>query len=133
MLSPGDCVLIETNSDEYGVIQSHLFIIVLEPEKHTHNTVVVPVESCRSDKYDHTTLLQPGDHDFIIRQSFVSYRRSEIVSTDRVEELLNDGYATPHKPMRQDALQRVCDGVLRSRFTPYDVQEMYRNAIFRNI
>lgn len=61
MLGQGDCLLIETNVDKDGLIQAHLFVVVLEPREHTNATIIVDIETLRSPKQDQTTILRAGE------------------------------------------------------------------------
>ncbi len=48
MSGAGDCFLIETNYDKDGTIISHLFVIVIDPEEFTKNTIIVPIDKLTS-------------------------------------------------------------------------------------
>ena len=65
MLGQGYCLLIETNVDKDGLIQAHLFVVVLEPREHTNATIIVNIETLRSRKQDQTTILRAGEHESI--------------------------------------------------------------------
>ena len=77
MLGTGDCLLIDTNIDKGGYLQAHLFVIILDCEEHTRNTIIVYIQTVRSNKVDRTTILNPGDHEFIKNESYFVYRRAQ--------------------------------------------------------
>ena len=133
MLKLGDCLLFKTNFDEFGFIQNHLFIIVLEPQGITQNIIIVNIDKHTSPKQDQTTILQPGDHDFINLQSYVNYGRAKIISYDKLEEYVRRGEARLYPPLENILLQRVCEGILRSRFTPIEVRELYQDSLYNQI
>jgi hypothetical protein len=128
----GDCLLIETNREE-GIIKSHLFVLIVEMEAYTRNTIIVNIQSINSEKYDHTTRLKPGDHEFIIHDSFVNYRLARIISMDELEVKIRIGLAVVKKPFTNDILNRICEGICKSDFTPMEVVEMYQNSLFSGL
>jgi len=133
MWKPGDCFLIETDHYKDGTVRSHLFVIVLKPEPHTQNTIVVSIRTNRGRGVDNTTELEPGVHEFIKSKSWVVYRRARIVSLIELESLILDGSAKPMVPMPPKITKMICDGLLRSRFTPQDVRLRYSNQLFNDI
>jgi hypothetical protein len=130
LLKSGDCLLIETNFDEWGFIQNHLFIIILEPQGTTRNTIIVNIDKLTSRKQDQTTILNPGDHDFIDVQSYVNYGRAKIRSFDELEDRVRKGDVKLYPPLKDDIFQRVCEGILKSKFTSYEVRELYLDNLF---
>lgn len=133
MLEVGDCFLIETNHDADGFIQSHLHIIVLEKEEFTGNTIIVVIETLRSGRTDKTTILRPGDHEFIKKESYVNYRRSRQISTRTIEKLLQDKKAKSRASIKSDILKKIQEGILKSPFTPAEVVSMYENHLYRKL
>ncbi len=133
MLGQGDCLLIETNVDKDGLIQAHLFVVVLEPQEHTNTTIIVNIETLRSRKQDQTTVLRAGEHEFITSDSFVNYRRARIVSADDLDRLIEEGEAKVKPAVDSKVLERICDGVLRSPFIPLEVAEMYQDFLHESL
>ena len=93
MFNAGETILIETNRDEGGYIQSHLFVIGLDTDKKTHLTIIIPIDTIRGQKYDRQTTLETGCHEFINHDSYINYRRARIISTDALEKFINQGIA----------------------------------------
>ncbi|MEN6435886.1 MAG: hypothetical protein ABFD58_08725 [Anaerolineaceae bacterium] len=129
---PGECLLIETNK-EVGYIKSHLFVIILNAEEHTRNTIIVNIQTIRDGKYDKTVVLHPGDHPFIDRDSYVNYRLSRIISLDELERKIYEGTAVLKEPLNDVIFQQVCEGIGKSIFTPLEVKEMYHQFLFNNL
>jgi len=130
MLKPGDCLLIETNRDGFGEIQSHLYVIILEPQGQTRSTIIVNITTLNSKKQDQTIILEPGDHDFIVNHSYVHYGRAEIVPIDHLEVLVGSGEAKQYPPLKEELFQRVCSGILKSPHTPFGVQDLYHDYLY---
>ena len=129
---PGDCLLIETNK-EAGHIRSHPFVIILEGEAHTRNTIIVNIQSVPNGKYDSTVVLKRGDHEFIEHDSYVNYRLARIVSLDEIEKKIEQGTAIVKPSFTNEIFRLICDGICKSRFTPAEVVEMYQNSLFSKI
>ncbi len=135
MFNPGDCILITSYIEEGGKTRYHLFVVILELEENTNNTIIVSVQSIRGKKYDKTTILTPGDHEFIKHPSFVRYGKARIVSNRELEQLIENG-----EGIRQTSLdvngpvfRKICDGITKSDFTPIEVYEMYKDHIYNNL
>jgi len=133
MLGAGDCLLIDTNVDKGGYLQSHLFVIILDCEEHTRNTIIVYVKTVRSSKVDRTTILNLGDHDFIKHESYIKYRQAQIFSIDDLEQKILEGKAKQMASMKGDVFKRICDGIMKSSFTPVEIREMYSDYLYRRL
>lgn len=129
MFSAGDCLLIETNESEGGRIVAHLHVVLLDPQEHTHNTIIVCIETLNSEKQDQTTLLTPGEHDFIVTTSYVNYRRARICSTDDLDQSIEKGAAHRRAPASPALLEKIRRGLLRSRLAPIEVCELYQDFL----
>lgn len=87
MVSPGDCLKIETFQDEDGNPVFHLFVIILDPKEHNGKTIIVNFSTIRGgDKYDKTTVVYPGDdtHEFIKKNSYIAYRHADVVTIKKI-------------------------------------------------
>lgn len=132
MLKSGDCLLMETPPNRTGEIQKHLFVIVLEPQGETKLTIIIPFDTLRSKKHDRTTILESGDYDndFIHRTSYVNYGQAKIKSFDELETQLKNRVVQKYPPFREDVFNRICDGISKSRFTSYEIRELYQDHLF---
>ena len=133
MTKAGDCFWIETNYNKDGYLDGHLVVVVLDPEEFTKNTIIVPVTTLRSQKQDHTTVLNPGDHEFIKDQSFVNYAFAKIRSTSFIEQLIKEGKAKTKEPIRANILDKIVAGIRKSDHTPQEVLTMYGYYMMRKI
>ena len=126
---PGDCLLIETNLDEGGHVVSHLFVVILECNEHSEKTIIVNIQSAEG-KFDRTTILQIGDHEFIKRVSFVNYRLARIVTKSDLDGLAKSKKAKPKQPLSEEVFQRLCEGIMKSPFTSLEVRELYEDYLY---
>lgn len=98
--------------------RKHLFIILTNPCDQGKQ-LLVSISSYRDDDTcDETCILNPGDHEFIRRKSFVVYRRCQITETAALLRGLRDGKLVPREPMDADIFEDICEGLLSSIFTP---------------
>ncbi len=133
MLEAGDSYLVPTNIDQEGYEKHHLYIILLDAEEYTSNTIIAPINTLKSDKQDKTVLLLPNAHDFIVNVSFVNYHRAEIQSVKHIERLIDSKVAKQNQKFKNDILQRIVDGVRKSKHTPNEVLIMYSNYMYRKL
>ena len=119
MIEAGACLWIETKNNQGGQIIGHLFIVALEPEEFTKNTIIIPVDC--------------GDHEFIKSRSFLNYNRSKIRSITDIERMIKDGSAKIKPPIDQKLLVKIVDGIRKSDHTPAEVCRMYESYMFRKI
>jgi len=133
MPGAGDCFWIETSYGEDGTAVGHLLVIILDPEEYTKNTIVIPIDTFRSNKQDQTTILNPGDHEFIKAKSFLNYNRARILSIATIEGLIKEGRAKIKPAMKPDILAKIVDGLRKSEHTPQEVLTLYGYYMMRRI
>jgi hypothetical protein len=133
MLQAGDCYLLTTNTDSRGYEVQHLHVVLLDGEQYTNNTIVVPICTYDSPKQDQTTLLEPGEHEFIVRPSYVNYRRAKTASIPDIQRLIDAKTAKQKPQVGNNILTRICEGIMKSPHTPFEVKAAYERCMFRKI
>ncbi len=131
MLGAGDCIHVEMEKD--GAIIGHLFVILFDGEPYTTNTIIVPIDTYRSNKQDDTVLLKAGDHEFIKDRSFVNYSFAKTTSLKYIDKLIEDGKVKHQKPISNEILLRIRDGVRKSKRTPNQILIEYSNHMDREL
>ncbi len=122
MLTPGDTFV---NDDRAGG-PSHLWIVITRPTKE-REVVIVNVTSWRS-LADPTCVLQPGDHQFVRRKSYIEYRRAKRVSVDEIRVLLNSGGCVEYDTASPSLLERILDGAAeRKDYIPHKCRDILRD------
>jgi len=108
----------------------HLFIIILEPNPKSGQTIILPIDSAN---FDHapTVELKPGDHSFISIPSFVSYSFARIVTISELENLINEGKAIQKEPISRYILQKILDKLPHSKVIKNDVRDFYINETWK--
>lgn len=133
IIKVGDCYLVETNRDRDGYINRHLLVVLLEPEEHTNNTIIVPVDTLKSPKHDSTTILEPGIHEFITKRSYVNYRFAKVRSISFIENMLKEKKANIKNPLDNEVVDKIVEGLRKSDYTPEEVLSMYGYYMMRKI
>lgn len=133
MFEPGDTLLIETNYNDRGEIQNHLFVIILKFEDKTKLTIIIPISTLNSPKQDRQTVLTMGCHEFINHESYVNYGRAKLISEEQLNHLITEGQVKRKSRFEEPNFSRICDGILKSHFTPPDVREHYQDYIFKKL
>jgi len=78
--------------------------------------------------YDPTCILHSGDHPFVTRDSYVSYRDSRILETAKIVNGVASGLFVAMEPMDNSIVDRICDG-LDSHQTPEKIKRFFRMYI----
>lgn len=133
MTKAGDCFWIETNYNKDGYLIGHLMIVAIEPEEYTNRTIIIPITTLRSHKQDQTTVLSPGDHEFIKDRSFVNYGLAKIRSVTFIEQLIEEGKAKNKEPINGNVLDKIVLGIRKSDHTPQEVLTMYGYYMMRKL
>ena len=124
-MNAGDCYLAETGMNRDGEILRHLFIVLLDPEGNTRNTITVPCSTLRSRSHDTTCVLNVGEHEFITGPTYVKFGLAEIECLDDIGRRIKEGRAGPKPPVGPDVLARVRQGLLKSPHTRIAVKEWF--------
>lgn len=98
----------------------HFCIILTNPRRiRPHQTLYVPVITMHP-KYDSTCILNVGDHPFITHESCVDYARAQVQNAAHMLKL-----GIPKEPLIEPELERVCNGIVQSPFSPPFVKSFY--------
>jgi len=133
MFEEGNCFWIETNLDRNGNLQGHFFILILKCDN--EKIVLANIDKTRGKKrYDTTTILHAGEgHEFVVEESYVNYDFSELTTIDKITTMLENRTAAYRGVMDAAIVQRICDGILKSKFTPYEVREAFEDRLYKNL
>jgi hypothetical protein len=129
LLSSGDTFLIPERTDG----TEHLYVVLTDPEPGSNRAVCVNFTG-KTVYSDTTLVLNVGDHPFITKETVVFYQRAKFLNLSAVEAALNahtNGIVCkPHDPCDGPLLERIRDGLLRSKLTPKDIKR-YCEAAWR--
>ena len=112
--------------------QKHLFILLTDPVPTAaggRDVLLVGVSSVRQGLYhDPACLLYPGDHPFLVRQSFVNYRMARIEDAQKLINGVKKGVFSAKDILAGEIFARVCHGLTESRHTAPKILEFYEAA-----
>ena len=110
----------------------HLHIIcndpVFYPFKIKECVLVVNISTVdpRID-YDETCLLNVGDHPFIKHESYVYYRKADILGAGSIARSVADGTFSTHAPFDDPVFNRVLAGFTASKEVHLKIRRFYEN------
>lgn len=122
-LSAGDTFLLPRKLEW----KDHLFIVLLDADN-DGNTVMVNLTSAKPHS-DRTTVLQPGEHPFVTRETVVNYLDAAITKTSKIEQAIAMGLGQKHDPVSPQLLNRLRADLLRSEFTKLKVKKFLQGHL----
>ncbi|MHB8088599.1 MAG: hypothetical protein ACYDH2_10190 [Anaerolineaceae bacterium] len=133
MFSLGECYRIETNLDREGQIKSHFYVIILKTEK--DQIVMVNFDKTRGrSKYDRTVIIMPGEcGDIITEESYINYNEAELIDIESFQTKVETGIIKFRGVIGTPILDRINNGVLRSKHTPFEIREIYEDKIYGSL
>lgn len=117
MLKAGQTILLpKPGQDTY-----HLWVILLAQEPAMNETVMVNLTTQREHS-DKTTILQTGDHPFVVHTTAVHYADARIVDARKIAAALENGAFPTHCDCSGALLDKIRSGLFASPFTPGKVK-----------
>lgn len=99
----------------------HLHIVCCNPNENG-DVVIVGITTYTNTLCDQTCILQPNDHTWLTRESYVLYRNAEVVSGTALQARIDDGEVLERDEMNAQAFLRVRNGVCNSPHTKRKVK-----------
>ena len=88
---------------------------------------MVSIASMRLGRFvDDTCRLYCGDHDFIKHDSFVHYRKTEIIAANKLIQGVKNQKLTYKGIIDDDVFQRISQGILQSVHTPRKAKNFFQ-------
>lgn len=112
--------------------RKHLFIILTDPVADPFNgdkdsallTSLSTLDAALP--HDPTCILHPGDHPFVTRDSYVSYRASRIIEATKIINGVQSGRFVVKDLMDSGIVERICDGLTTSQQTAEKIKRFFR-------
>lgn len=96
----------------------HLHIVATKAKAPPDFRLLIPITSIKPGQFfDPTCLIAPGEHSFIIKESYVLYREIQQRSAAKILACLDNGEFIVKEPVSQALLHRILDGAFVSDFT----------------
>lgn len=128
------CILMRKNSDRDDESR-HLHIVMNDPceDKISGKEDMIILVNCTSIKegcdYDSTCVLKAGCHEFITKDSYITYRRAELTSAYFIENGVATGVFSTRNDVTDDLYQAILKGLLESKFISMKNKRFIKSAI----
>lgn len=100
-----------------GADGQHLYAVITNPCDGSQS-LLVSFSSIKPGRFhDPSCLVQPGEHEFIIKPTYVEYRMARIMRCDHIAKCVDGWTFTPKGPISDALLERIHNGVEQSDFT----------------
>lgn len=108
-----DTVMIPT-----GEVGDHLFVITTDACP-ADNHILVNITSIKPGRnVDATCVVQPGEHPFVVNDSYVVYRSAQLLSAQKIGRMVDGWVYRKGQPATEPLTDRILEGFGVSRFTP---------------
>ena len=115
-------ILHPTNYYPDGSVKNHLCVVMCDPGPAPGEILLAPIctYNPNSRRHDSTCIIQPGEHEFIKRESYVSYQLSKATTAIAVQRLIDNGLCQRYSDVDEGLFERILDGYYTSKFsTPF--------------
>lgn len=111
-MNAGDTLYVNNPGLQYD---SHLWVIVSDPDIDPRSVLIVNFTSWRADK-DQACVVDKSDHPYIRHKTCVNYAGSKVQSVDDLGRLVQAGTVSHREPASEELLRRMRDGAIESKF-----------------
>ncbi|MCG8587614.1 MAG: hypothetical protein MI757_23145 [Pirellulales bacterium] len=119
-MNAGDTFLIEEPGTS---LDSHLWIVLSDPDIDPHSVLLVNFTSFREDK-DQACIVDPHEHGYLSKKSCVNYQKAKVVGVVDLDNLLTNKLIKKHDPLSAELLQKIRDGASNSKYIEFGAWEM---------
>lgn len=78
-------------------------------------------------EYDHSCILDAGDHPFIKHPSYVYYRKADIFGSESISRNVAEGNFSIHDPCSDQAFNKILQGFESSNELRFKIKRFYEN------
>lgn len=134
MCKQGDCFRIISGFYEDGRPKRHPFVVVTEFDEETGDAIMVSFSSTNGKpRFDKTTVIPAGSHEFITEESYAAYYLAARMSQSELMNKIKNGDAVQGKPISERILVKLCAGVMASSDTPPHIKSFYEDCLYRRL
>jgi hypothetical protein len=126
----GETLLIQS-----GPQGSHLFVIIYGPDGiptygPLDQLVMASFCTLKDDCFhEPTCIVEPGEHEFIQRRSWVKYRDTRVTSVAHTYKMVGDKVWLPHAPVSAELLDKLRAGAARSPRIERGIKYLFTGGI----
>lgn len=116
---------------ESGPSGKHLFVIITAPTKSCDNILLVNFTSIyEGAHYDPACVVEPGEHSFITKKSYVLYNKAMIRSAKEIERKITEKKIFVHREsVSKDLFIKIVAGILTSKEIPTEIIDFYNSRV----
>ena len=124
--------LLIVSGPRHDVDRKHLFVICTDPDGDGLQ-LIVSICSVPQDgsPYDTTCILQPHEHAFLRKPSYIFYARAQLVKRAALEKGVRLVEMITKEDMNGQAFLKVTSGLCRSPQTPRKIKRYYEGVKLR--
>lgn len=105
---------------------THLWIVIA---KSSDSVVIVNFTTKPSFSHDDTCTVTKGEHPFVVHETIVNYRQSQVVDDAVLEGAKAHGYIEMRDAVSPGLLRRIQEGAIASPYAPQKVQSAVQAAL----
>lgn len=105
----------------------HLFIILNNPsQSKPQKCLLVNISTIRNSiMFDSACIIEPGEHKFIKKRSFVFYRFAKIIEAKELIKKVKSGEFIAHESISEELYKKIVDGLFKSKFLAPKYKDFY--------
>lgn len=102
----------------------HIWIVLTAPARTNGEILLVNLTSLTDDCVDDVCILEPNDFTLLTHQTTVAYSRSQVGTTAKLDELIEQNVFTAVTSVPPATLQKILQGARDSRELPADKKRL---------
>lgn len=102
----------------------HLFVVCA---LNASEALLASVTTWTNHLCDGACVLEAGEHPFINVKSYILYRKCRIEKCQTLVKGVEEGILIPRDPIADAPFTRICDGILKSKQTPWKMKKAFKN------
>jgi hypothetical protein len=104
----------------------HIWIVLTDPARTNGEILLVNLTSLTDDCVDDVCILGPNDFTLLTHQTTVAYSRSQVGTTTKLDDLIEQGVFTEVTSVSATTLERILRGARDSREISADKKRLIR-------
>lgn len=97
--------------------RKHLFVLLTHGLGEEEEVLMLSLSTLNpSIRCDDSCVIEPGEHPFVSRRSYVRYDKPRLVRKAAILRAVETGVFFPHQSVSDALYARICEGLLRSPF-----------------
>jgi hypothetical protein len=109
--------------------RKHLHIVVTDPNALGEVLIVCVVSIPSTNSYDSSCTFFPGEHPFIVRNSYIAFKFSQIVQASLLEAKVAAGKYIAKADLDEKRFMDLIVGLTESPFTTPKILKFYQSSI----